>query len=239
MLGWSGAAASLDAGPMPLSEPPKVGLWQCVAVRAEGTPAWFAVVWSAHLPDDQRVELPEADALEVIGDRAMCIARYDDDNNVASLAVTPLLAPKAPPLWFAEIPEPDGAPPASSLVAFSGHDVDPGSLLDSEGLRTVTVRSSDQVAAIRWYPSTGEADQIYVAPDRRRQSIGTAIPLAASTLNLARGLPRLWGDGQRTAMGDRLAKASPYSHRFAELTHLAPPMTPFEPALVSGACARS
>lgn len=213
---------------MPLSESPKDGLWQCLAVRADGTPAWFAVVWSDHLPDDKRVELAEADALEVIGDRTMCIAHYADDGSVATLAVTPLLAPKAPPLWFAEITEPDSAPPASNLVAFSGHDVDPGSLLDPDRLRDVAVKSSDQVAAIRWYPATGEAEQIYVAPDWRRRSIGTAIPLAGSTLNLARGLPRFWGDGQRTAMGDRLAKASPYSHRFAELTHLAPPMTPFD-----------
>lgn len=213
---------------MPSSEAGSAGLWQCRAVRADGSPVWFAVAWSDFLPDNERAELPEAEAVEAVADRAMVVAHYADDGSVGSLAVTPLLAPKAPPLWFAEITEPDGTPPASNLVAFSGHGVDPGSLLDAARLRDVTVTSSDQLAAVRWYPATGEADQIYVAPDWRRRSIGTAIPLAGSTLNLARGLPRFWGDGQRTAMGDRLAKASPYSHRFAELTHLSPPMTPFD-----------
>jgi hypothetical protein len=51
---------------------------------------------------------------------------------------------------------------------------------------------------------------------------------ACGTLNVVRGLPRVWGDGQRTALGDRFVKASPWSDRGADLTHLAPPMTPIE-----------
>ena len=213
---------------MPSSDPGSGGLWQCRALRPDGRPAWLAVVWSTHLPDGERVELPEAEARAVIGDRTMCCAHYADDDTVASLDVTALCAPKAPPLWFAELAEPDAAPPAVSLVAFSGHDVQAGSLLDRSQLTDVQVTSGDQLAALRWYPATGEIDQVYVAPTSRRQTIGSAMFLAVGTLSLARDWPRIWADGQRTAMGDRLRQASPFRHRTAELTNLAPPMTPFD-----------
>ena len=43
------------------------------------------------------------------------------------------------------------------------------------------------------------------------------------------GTRRLWADGQRTADGDRLRNANPdWAPRAADLTHLAPPMTPFD-----------
>lgn len=218
---------------MPLSDPGKPdpgngGLWQCRALRADGSPAWLAVVWSTDRPDGERVDLPEAEASELIGDRTLCSARYNDAGAVISLFVTPLGASKAPPMWFAELTEPDATPPAISLVAFTGHHVDAGTLLDREHLQEVAVVSSDQVGAVRWYPATGEIDQVYVAPASRRQTIGSALVVAAGTLNVARDRARVWTDGQRTAMGDRMSKASPFRHRAAELTHLAPPMTPFD-----------
>lgn len=204
------------------------GWWQCRALRADGSPDWFAVVWSADQADGVRLELPSAEAAELVGENAVCVAHYDDLGAVSRLAVTPHGAPKAPRLWFAELTEPDGTPPAVNLLAFSGHGIEPDSLIDQIGLPDVAVTSSDQVGAIRWYPGTGEVDQVYVSPRMRRQNIGGALVAATSALSLARGWPRLWGDGQRTAMGDRWRNASPWAHRAAELTNLAPPMTPFE-----------
>jgi GNAT superfamily N-acetyltransferase len=81
---------------------------------------------------------------------------------------------------------------------------------------------------VRWYQGTGEVDQVYVAPTQRRQGIGSAIIMAAGTLAVARDWPRLWGDGQRTALGDRWRSTSDWAHRTAPLNHLAPPMTPLD-----------
>jgi GNAT superfamily N-acetyltransferase len=176
----------------------------------------------------ERIELPEAKARELVGDDVHCIAHFDAAGEVHSLAIPRSAAPKAPPLWFVEVPEPTGTPPALSLVAFTGHGVEAGRLLTSARIAELGVTSADQVAAARWYPATGEGDQIYVQPDWRRRGIASVLATAASTLSVARGNPPLWTDGQRTAMGDRWLKASPWSHRAAELTHLAPPMTPIE-----------
>lgn len=203
------------------------GWWKCRALRPDGEPAWLAHVGSALHSDEVWIELPELAAADLIGDDAVCIARYHD-GLVTRLEVTSRGAPKAPPLWFAELTEPDASPPAVSLVAFSGHGVDAGSLLDRVALRETAVASGDQLGALRWYPATGEVDQAYVAPDWRRRSIGSALVVAGGTLAVARGWSRLWGDGQRTALGDRWRSASPWAHRAATLTHLAPPMTPFD-----------
>lgn len=205
-----------------------MGWWHCVAMRPDGRPAWFAAVRSPAHEDAERIELPEPEATDAVGEDAFCVAGLGADGNVTTLAVTSLAAPKAPPLWFAELTEPAATPPAASLVAFSGHGVEAGTLLDREALREVDITSADQLAAVRWYPATGEVDQIYVSPPWRRRSIASALITAGGTLSVVRGWPRLWGDGQRTAMGDRWTKASPWAHRGAELTHLAPPMTPFD-----------
>lgn len=211
--------------PAPTTPP---GFWHCRALDADGRPLWFAVVRSDAHADAERVDLPEPEALAAVGDDAFCVARFGVRGEVTGLSVMALGAPKAPPLWFVELAEPAATPPAISLVAFSGHGVDPGRLLDLTALSDVAVRTEDQLGATRWYPATGEVDQVYVQPARRRQSIGTALMVAAGTLTVVRGGPRIWGDGQRTAMGDRWRNASPWASWGAELTHLAPPMTPID-----------
>jgi GNAT superfamily N-acetyltransferase len=86
---------------------------------------------------------------------------------------------------------------------------------------------------VRWYPATGEVDQIYVQPAWRRRSIATGLIVAAGALSAARDWPRPWGDGQRTQLGEELRNAADWKHRAAELTHIAPPMTPVEGAPAS------
>ena len=202
--------------------------WRCRAIRPDGTPLWVAAVWSGEHPDGELVDLPEQEATEVVGDDVYCRAGFDAEGEVTSLVATALAAPKAPPLWFADLPEPTAAPPTHSLVAFSGHGVEACSLVSRAALSEVPVTSADQVAAFRWYPATGEADQLYVQPAWRRRSVASALLAVAGLLNVTRGGPRLWTDGQRTAMGDRLRNASPLADWAADLTHLAPPMTPFD-----------
>jgi len=210
---------------VPGPEAPR-GLWACAGLNPDGAWAWFAVVLSARHADGLLVERPEADAWTEVADDPHWVAHLDA-GVVTTLRRSPNLAPDAPPLWFIEIAE-SSTPPAAHLVAFSGHGVEPGTLHTSESARVTGVTSADQLGAVRWYPATGEVDQVYVDPSRRREGIAGLTILAAATLNRSRGLPRFWGDGQRTALGDRLRDASPWRHRAAELTHLAPPMTPPE-----------
>jgi GNAT superfamily N-acetyltransferase len=182
------------------------------------------VVSSANQPDGARFELPADTARDAVGADAVCIADYGDERRVRALRVTPHAAPKAPPLWFVEARESSGAPPAVSLVAFTGHDVPAGSLRDDTGGTSAT--SADQVGAVRWYAATGEIDQIYVQPAWRRRTVATALIAAAATLSYARDWPRLWSDGQRTELGEHFRNSGEWRHRAADLTHLAPPMTP-------------
>jgi GNAT superfamily N-acetyltransferase len=189
-------------------------------------PAWFAVAESDRHPDGARVELPVADAEREVGSDAVCVAEYGDESRVRTLRVGEQRAPKAPPLWFVEVRDSAAAPPAVSLVAFTGCGVPSGSLLADTDVQGLAVTSADQVGAVRWYPGSGEVDQVYVQPQWRRRALASLLVGAAATLSYARGWPRLWSDGQRTALGEQFRNASPWQHRTADLTNLAPPMTP-------------
>lgn len=205
-----------------------MGLWGCRGLRADGTAAWVAGVASGRHADGDVVELPEREARAYVGDETLALAHLDSGGTVVGIQVAAVAAPKAPALWFAELPEENASPPATNLLVFTGHDVQPGRLLDATQLRESGVRARHQLGAIRMYPGTGEVDQLYVTPQWRRRSIGTALTVAAGILNYARGWNLPWGDGQRTSDGDRLVTASFWRHRAAPLTHLMPPMTPFD-----------
>lgn len=212
------------ADPAPVTFP----IWRCRARAADGSVAWVAVAQSDRHDDAAVIDLPEAEALVHLGDDAMVFARPDADQRVTRLEVTASAAPKAPPLWFGELHDATASPATATLIAFTGHDVEPGTLLDAAELKGTSVTSADQIGAFSWVPSSGFGDQLYVAPTWRRRSIGTALLAAAGTLTFARGWPRLWGDGQRTAEGDRMRAASRWTHMSADLTHLMPPMTPLK-----------
>ena len=202
------------------------GWWQCLAVAPGGGRRWLAVVQSARHPAGSRVELLVAAARREVGTDAACIAEYGDDGRVARLVLGPRAAADGTGAWFAEIPETASSPPATNLVAFAGFGVRPGVLLDEAALADRPARTEDQLGAVRWYPATGEVDQVYVQPAWRRRHVGSALIAAAAALSYARDWPRLWADGQRTELGERFRGASPWRGRTADLTHLAPPMTP-------------
>jgi GNAT superfamily N-acetyltransferase len=185
------------------------------------------VVWSERRPDGERIELPVADAEAAVAADAVCTAVYDDEGRVGQLHVGKRGAPKAPPLWFVEVRESAGTPPAVNLVAFTGYGVPAGAIRDDLGGTSAT--SADQVGALRWYPATGEVDQVYVQPAWRRQTVGGALIAAGAALCAGRDWARLWGDGQRTGIGEHWRNASPWRTRTADLTHVAPPMTPGDP----------
>jgi hypothetical protein len=213
---------------MPLPTEGLEGWWHCLALGSDGNPVWLAVLPATHEHGDGvRLELPESEATAALDPQVMCVARYVD-GEVSELSVSADVAPKAPPLWFADLPEPTATPPTATIIAFTGHGIAAGTLIDRSGLRELGITSEDQLGALRWYPNTGEIDQIYVAPAWRRRNIATATLVAAGTLSVARHGSRLWADGQRTAMGERLRNADTWTHRAADLTHIHPPMTPFD-----------
>lgn len=217
--------AATTAEPVPPFEVPVGhGWWHCLATR-DGEVVRFSIVpATAERPDATRVVLPEADADALVRDDASCTAHLEGPR-VTRLELPRRSGPLTPALWFAEVPEPDSSPAATCLLAFIGHGVDVGTLV-TEAPPGVT--SEHQVAAIRWYLGTGEVDQVYVAPEHRRRGIAGAMVLAAGTLSVARSGARVWGDGQRTSDGERWRNAGPWAHRARDLTHLAPPMTPFD-----------
>jgi hypothetical protein len=203
--------------------------WKCRIPATGGQPARLVNVESARHPDGTVLELdPEQARAQICAD-AVCTATFAGRGKVARLELTHRTAPKAPPLWFAEIRESAARPPAVHLVAFTGHDQPAGVLLDQSMLASLPVRSADQLAALRWYPGTGEVDQVYVQPAWRRRTIAGGLVIAAATLAVAYDWPQLWGDGQRTALGEELLGAVAWGHRGAPLTHLVPPMTPGDP----------
>lgn len=198
--------------------------WLAVADLDGGGQRVLFVASDAH-PDSARVRLAAAaaDAL----DGVIVEARLDD--SVTTVHVLPAVAPKAPPVWFVELRENSARPPAVTLLAFAAAaGTPPAGRVVAEADAPAGVTSDDQVGAVRWYPATGEVDQVYVQPAWRRRSVGTVLVLAASTLSMARGWPRLWGDGQRTQLGEAWRNASVWRDRTAALTHVAPPMTPGE-----------
>jgi GNAT superfamily N-acetyltransferase len=213
----------------PIEHRPATGSWWHCIVRGTGSePERFITVQSTRYPDGCRVELSPDMARVQIGDAAVCVITYGDARRVVGIQVMPWFAPKAPPMWFAELRESAARPPAVSLLAFTGAGQPENTLVDQSDLRNVRVVSSDQLAALRWYPATGELDQIYVQPPWRRRNIASAMLAAAASLSVSRDWPRFWSDGQRTAEGEELRNARSWRHRAADLTHLAPPMTPDE-----------
>lgn len=142
------------------------------------------------------------------------------------LRALPGAAGPGPELWFVEVRESGGTPPAVNLVAFQGHGQPAGALLDETAVSNLTVSSTDQVGALRWWPATGEVDQLYVAPSSRRRGVGTILVLTAGGLAIARGWPRPWSDGQRTELGEVFVDASMFRNRTQPLSHTLPPMTP-------------
>lgn len=210
-----------------LRQPPgTASWWQCVIRGSGGDPDRFVTVQSGRYPDGARVELAPDVARDQIGDDAVCVVTFGYAGRVVGLEVSTWFAPKAPPLWFGEVRESRAAPPAVSLVAFTGAGQPAHTLVDEADLRNLRVASSDQLGALRWYPATGEIDQIYVQPAWRRRNIASAMLAAAASLSVSRDWPRFWSDGQRTGIGEDLRNSRPWSRRAADLTHLSPPMTP-------------
>lgn len=202
--------------------------WARVPARAD-QPARLVFVHNETHPDGTTVDWAEGDPLPAAEDGAWGTVLFDDLSMPTDMQLaTDVFAPKAPDAWFCEVRELTASPPAVNLMAFTGLGIPAGRVLDEAAVVELGATSDDQLGAVRWWPGTGEVDQIYVQPAWRRRHVATVLVHAAAMLSVARGWARLWGDGQRTAMGEQLRNAGDWKHRAAELTHIAPPMTPGE-----------
>lgn len=135
-------------------------------------------------------------------------------------------------LWWVEVPETAADPPALNIVAYDAPVLAPGTVIDDAAFISLPVQASDQAAAYRWWPSTGEVHQMYVAPEGRRQGVGIAIGAFAWMYAWLRGWPAQYTGGYRTDLGEALIEATEpwWSGRVGDRTHTSPPMTPAERA---------
>ena len=131
-------------------------------------PARLVFVYSDAYPDGTEVSMTAEQADAELSHRHVATVLLGERDEPVGVEIAPALTPEAPPLWFGEVRESTGRPPAVNLVAFVGHGIGDGRLLDEAAFGQADVASDDQVAAIRWYPATGEVDQIYVQPNCRR-----------------------------------------------------------------------
>jgi GNAT superfamily N-acetyltransferase len=138
----------------------------------------------------------------------------------------------APTLWWVEHPETSAHPPAMTLIAFASADIAAETVIEQPRFRSLPLDSSAQFGAVRWWPAAGQIHQIYVAPERRRQGLGTALLFAAAGYSRLRNWPLLWGSGQRTDLGEAFVTRghAVINGRVEPRTHHLPPMTPQERA---------
>jgi GNAT superfamily N-acetyltransferase len=157
---------------------------------------------------------PPAVIAEVVGDRVRSIVvRWTE---------------RTAKLWWVEVPETSADPPALNIVAYDAPVLAPGSVIDDAGFTSLPVRASMQAGAYRWWPSTGEVHQMYVAPDGRRQGVGIALGTFAWTYAWLRGWPAQFTGGYRTDLGEALLETTKpwWSGRTGPRSHISPPMTP-------------
>jgi GNAT superfamily N-acetyltransferase len=134
----------------------------------------------------------------------------------------------APALWYVEHAETAARPPAFTLVAFDTNDHPDGTIVDERTFVGMGIDSSQQVAAVRWWPKTGQIHQIYVDPAHRRRGIGTKLSLAAGGYNTGSGWAPFWVSGERTDLGEAVVRQvePELRSRITARTRVMPPMTP-------------
>ena len=208
---------------MPAADATLVAWWARLSDPGEpGRPATRTLVGvlSDEFPAHTLVDLP--------GDHrpsGWIVAVRTDPASGRALTVDVRL-PHAPLLWYVEVGEPDADPPATTLVAFSDPRYPDGTVLAGSEARAAGVLGEQQVAALRWWPHLGLANQIYVAPAHRRRGIAAKLGHAAFALQRARELPDLHADGRRTDLGENWREGLPayVAWRLAPRTHRLPPM---------------
>ena len=162
-----------------------IGIW---ALRTASLPGGrFEVVGllSGHFPDGATVgpgpDLAEfPDAIELLTVRLDSLRR-------PVVAIAPWATAGAPALWFVEMDASTPDRSMHSLVAFGTEHHANGTIIPNAAFFTLPVRSDQQLAALRWDTTTGEIDQIYVAPDVRDRGVAKKMIIVGGAYHAHRG----------------------------------------------------
>lgn len=203
--------------------------------RAPGGGAVFVAVSGTEFPADTVVELPGPAVRPATW---QCEAHVPVPGRAPTRVLTSQdVAAQAPHLWTVLGPAGDGD--QLDLVAFSTADLPDGTVTGSDALTGAGPGWGDQVAAVRWSPSTGLVGQVYVAPQHRRRRVATKLLLVLAGVRVALGGPSLHSDGRLTDLGDAWLGRQPdwWRERIPARTEHLPPMTP--PAEAVGVPARA
>jgi hypothetical protein len=130
----------------------------------------------------------------------------------------------APELWFVLIMEPDADPLAANLVGFATDHFPDGTVVDSAAASVAGATAEDQVAALRWFPGSGQVHQVFVAPDWRRRHVAVKMHMVAEMIRAGRGWPAIRGGEIRTELGDAYITSLGISPRITPRVASAPPM---------------
>jgi GNAT superfamily N-acetyltransferase len=197
--------------------------WYSRRLIADSRVREICLHFGAEHEDGAVVDTPSADTRPIVTARVL-------GADVLSVRVDRTVAPRVPAMWFVAQPEPAAQPPAMNLVAFDTPHQPEGAVVSAAAFTAMPVRSSRQLAAVRWFTGTGQVHQVYVAPTARRRGIATVLLLAAGTYAVASGWPRLWGNGERTDLGEALVTGGHdvIRRRAVTRTRVLPPMTPGE-----------
>lgn len=143
------------------------------------------------------------------------------------VSVSQRVLPLPPPVWFVAITDVPDRRDEAQIVAFASDHLPAGTVIDRFAFATLGVPNEDQVAAVRWCPSTGVVAEIFVRPDQRRQQVATLVLYAASAVHQSRGWPgALRSDGRRTDLGERFVTGLAHPERIAPWKERAAPMDP-------------
>lgn len=169
-------------------------------------------------PDGAQVPSPDPDAVVMWRSEASAAG-------LIRIELAPFATPHAPAVWFVNVPEPRATPPATNLVAFANDRKPAGTVITKFQFATLGVSNDEQVAAVRWYPSSGLVHQVYVAAGWRRHQLATHVLYAADAFHQANGWRgHLHGDGRRTELGEQLVAGLRHPGRFRPLDQTMPAM---------------
>jgi GNAT superfamily N-acetyltransferase len=202
---------------------------------ASGTPAWFVREhplphgrWAVRgvLDPSHEDGMVLDDPVDTSGMYVFWRAGLDAQGRLAVLP-TAMEVPGVPELWFVDLGEDPAAPGLQTLVAFASDHLPAGTVVPNAVFFSMSVRSREQVGAIRWARASGAVDQLYVAADWRRRGIGTLLLQSAGAFHQAHGWHGvIHSDGRHTRLGDAFASAQWFPQRLPAEVRLMPPMDP-------------
>lgn len=196
-------------------------------------PTWYArrstLQSGLHLVSAHR-GFEHADGTTMHGGRPALWSTERSELGLIRVIVAREAAPEAPNTWFVSVDEPRAEPPAANLVAYVTDDFPSGTIINRYQFGSLGIRGEDQAGAIRWFRDIGLKHQIFVAPQWRRNQLGTLLVYTASAFHQANGWPgRFHADGRRTELGEKFGGRFNHPERTVPLSELIPPMDPSPP----------